>query len=637
MSLGFHRQPDPQLTLCKVQRGGYSSSEIPMTLRTERDVQDYEREQALELRIPSNVYGLFSSSAFRYGDRPALSMVMSGADDEEIVPVSYGELHRNITRAANLFASVGGSGVGVAYILPTLLETHYTLWGAEAVGYAVPLNPLLQVDHLAALLSASEARILVTCGPTISPDIWAKAEALRKQLPGLLVVCIQAPESSDSCIDFHTAMQAHSASSLLVVDDPHRVVAYFHTGGTTGTPKLVGHTHRNQLAAALGAAKLLDLQEGDVITNGMPLFHVGGAIASSLAFFMTGGHVVTLSPLGLRNPAMVKNFWRIAERQRVTVLGAVPTALSAILGVPLNADLRHVRFGITGSAPTPRKVADMFKQVTGRELYEILGMTETGGVTAIDPAGGPSTPGSVGLRVPYTGLSIRRRNADGTLGDECAPGEVGVLVVTGPTVSPGYKSATAAASAFADNQLDAGDLAFKNEEGKLFIAGRTKDLIIRGGHNIDPAMIEDAFLAHPAVAAAAAVGELDAYAGELPVCYVVLNQGASLACDELLDFARERIAERPAWPKQVYVLPTLPLTAVGKIYKPALRADAAQRVLAHALRTIAGDAVASVTASEGGPRGLRVEVHLTSASADVAARVQAALAAYVVEANVVVS
>lgn len=607
-----------------------------MTFRTERDIQEYEREQALGQRIPGSVYELFASSASRFGDKPALSMVMSGADDELIVPVSYSELHRNITRAANLFTSVGGAGVGVAYILPTLLETHYTLWGAEAVGYAVPLNPLLQVDHLAALVKASGARILVTCGPSISADIWAKAEALGKLSPDLVIICIRAPADRGPCIDFHTALRSQSANALQVDVNPHRVIAYFHTGGTTGTPKLVGHTHRNQLAAALGAATLLDLREGDVVTNGMPLFHVGGAIASSLAFFMIGGHVLTLSPLGLRNPAMVKNFWQIAERHGVTVLGAVPTALSAILNVPLHADLSKVRFGITGSAPTPRKVADTFQHITGRQLYEILGMTETGGVTAIDPSAGPSTPGAVGLRVPYTSLSVRRRNDDGTLGEECAPGEVGVLVVAGPTVSPGYKSETHAASAFADNQLNSGDLAFKNEEGKLFIAGRAKDLIIRGGHNIDPAMIEDAFLAHPAVAAAAAVGELDAYAGELPVCYVVMAPGASATSEELLEFARGHIAERPAWPKQVYVLPALPLTAVGKIYKPALRADAAQRVLLQVLRDIAGDALASVATSEGGPRGLRVDVQLTSASADMVAGVKAALAAYVVEANVAV-
>lgn len=610
-------------------------------LQSERDIEAYENEMPLEVRIPATVYEVFLAGAERFGDAKALTMVMTGESGEQVLDVSFFQLRNRITQTANMFSSIAGKGVGVAYILPSLLETQYTLWGAETAGYAVPLNPLLQAEHLLALVQASGAQILVTCGPGLSAEIWAKAQAIKAELPNLAVVCVNPCNAGEAapegCFDFHAAVGKQSAASLSfpLETDPHRVVAYFHTGGTTGMPKLVAHTNRNQLTAALGTVCLLGLQSGDVVTNGMPLFHVGGAIASSLAFYMSGGQVVTLSPAGLRNPAMVKNFWRILERHKVTILGAVPTALSAIVNVPVDADLSSVKLGITGSASTPRRVAERFAEVTGRALHEILGMTESGGVTAADPAGSLATTGSVGYRLPYTKLSVRRRNADGTLGEECGADEVGVLTVSGPNVSPGYRQEVPGASTFVDGVLNTGDLAYRNQAGKFFIAGRVKDLIIRSGHNIDPSTIESAFLGHPEVIAAAAVGEPDAYAGELPACYVVLAQGSMVTAEELLEFAKQRINERPAWPKHVYTLPALPMTGVGKIYKPALRADAAQRVLSEALRSVAGTAVEEVAVKEGGSKGLRVRVRVSDASEEVRAKLNALLGAYVVESELV--
>ncbi|HCX15774.1 MAG TPA: acyl-CoA synthetase, partial [Afipia sp.] len=186
--------------------------------------------------------------------------------------------------------------------------------------------------------------------------------------------------------------------------------------------------------------------------------------------------------------------------------------------------------------------------------------------------------GSVGVRLPYTQVVVRRLSADGSLGEACAPHEVGVMTVSGPNVTPGYKDQSQNGSALRDGYLDSGDLAYTDEEGRLFIAGRSKDLIIRSGHNIDPVLIEDALQSHPAVALAAAVGQPDKYAGELPVCYVALKPGAQATPDELKAFAEPLIAERPAWPKQVIVIDAIPMTSVGKIFKPQLRTDAVQRL-----------------------------------------------------------
>ncbi len=601
------------------------------------DVEAYEDARPLSERIPATVYEVFERSAILWGERTALTF-LSAPDAEPAARLTYRDLFTDITRAANVFLGIGGQGVGVAYLLPSLLETQVCLWAAETVGYAVPLNPLLQVDQLAELVEASGAAILLCCGPEISPDIWAKAQSLQARFPSLTLLCLRPPGEAIGPKVLDLATEAAKASPTDLDEDldrdPHRMVACFHTGGTTGSPKLVAQTHRNQLTAALGAAAMLDLGADDILTNGMPLFHVGGAVASSLAPFMVGTEMIMLSAAGLRNPEMVKGFWRIVERYRVTVLAAVPTALSAILSVPVDGRLDSIRFGITGSAATPRAVAERFEAVTGRRLHEILGMTETGGVTAVDPTGQAPTLGSVGFRLPYTQLVVRELTSDGRPGAPCPVGQAGVLTVSGPHVSAGYRHAQGDDGVFSDGVVNTGDLACADADGKIRIVGRAKDLIIRSGHNIDPAMIENALSAHPDVALAAAVGQPDAYAGELPVCYVALKPKAAVTPEELLAFAQAHVAERPAWPKAIYIVPEVPLTAVGKIFKPALRADATERAVRLALMPFAGDLPLAVSVEAAGSRGLAVIVDLRNRPDVDAEGVRKALAEFTFESRI---
>jgi len=159
------------------------------------DIARFEAALPLAQRLPErSVLDVFIGGAQRQPDRTALTMLMTGAPDEQPRRVSYRELLGLVRRAANLFASLGGPRPGVAYMLPSLVETHATLWGAETAGYAVPINFLLQPEHIAGLLSASEARILVALGPHPVLDIWQKALALREQMPELKVLRMAAPE-----------------------------------------------------------------------------------------------------------------------------------------------------------------------------------------------------------------------------------------------------------------------------------------------------------------------------------------------------------------------------------------------------------------------------------------------------------
>jgi fatty-acyl-CoA synthase len=260
-------------------------------------------------------------------------------------------------------------------------------------------------------------------------------------------------------------------------------------------------------------------------------------------------------------------------------------------------------------------------------------MTEASGLIACNPFEGEGGTGSVGLRLPYTTVVPRRRAADGSLGEPCDVGEIGVLAIGGPTVSPGYRDPAQNEGTFDDGVLNSGDLGYTDADGRIYIAGRSKDLIIRSGHNIDPLMIENTLQRHPAVAVAAAVGAPDAYAGELPVCYVQLLPDASVTEAELREFAEAEISERPAWPKDIRIVDAIPMTAVGKIFKPVLREDATERTV----RTILGEhgLMGEVAVTAGGSRGMNVTVTLSESDDTEASHLRALLDGYLFEATVI--
>jgi fatty-acyl-CoA synthase len=285
-------------------------------------------------------------------------------------------------------------------------------------------------------------------------------------------------------------------------------------------------------------------------------------------------------------------------------------------------------------------VRERFAQVTGRPLHEVYGMTEASGLIALHASGDAGGEGSVGWPLPYSEVLVRRALGDGRLGALCKPHEVGVITVRGPQVSPGYRDPAHNQGVLHDGELNTGDLGYTDEQGRLYMAGRAKDLIIRSGHNIDPQMIENAMSTHPAVALAAAVGMPDAYAGELPVCYVMLRPGAAAADEhkavltDLHAHAQRLIGERPAWPKHIFIIDAMPLTSVGKIFKPKLRCDAAERLVQQVLSEQHGLTTAHVLAREGGRRGLLVQVSLPAAARLSVPLVEQALARYLFEAEV---
>ena len=529
-------------------------------------------------------------------DAPAIHFLPNASPGEAPLTLTHGQFIVRVTQAANLFHSLGiGAGDVVSLLLPLLPQAFTALFGAQAVGVANPVNPLLSAAQIADILRAAGTRVLVTLGPTAGSEIWDKVTAIRHELPNLKAVLVVGGRAQPDLAadDFDAWVDAQPGSHLLSGRMPgaDETAGYFHTGGTTGTPKLVRHTHANQVSQAW-ALRLLGLAApGRGILFGLPLFHVGGALTQGLAPLANGGHVVILSPAGWRDPRAVRNVWALVQRYRPQLLGAVPTVLAAVLQVPLaGSDVSSLERASGGGSAIPVAVIRAYEEQLHLPVLEVYGMTETSSVHTMGYPDMPRQAGSVGRPLPYARTRVVKLDTEGRLLGDCAVNEIGVVAMAGPGVFGGYLSEAHNRGAFVEpGWVNSGDLGRLDEQGQLWITGRAKDLIIRGGHNIDPAPLEELLYRHPAVALAALVGQPDAYAGELPVAYVQLKPDTAASGSELIAYLREHTPERAAVPVALHFVDPMPLTAVGKIFKPALRIDAMRRVAQQLLEGLSVD------------------------------------------------
>lgn len=606
------------------------------------DVLAIEAVALADRGLPAGVHDAVARAAAADPIAPALRFVFDATRPDRTRALSYEQLERELWQTANALREAGaGRDDAVAILLPNLPDTLLAVWGATICSRANPINPLLEAEQIAAIARAAGATVMVTLAPIPGSDLHEKAVAAAAMVPGLrriLTVDIthelpwpkrlvaraaraarrSTPAAAVPVVDFETVRRAASSRPAFEVDErADRVCALFHTGGTTGAPKLGRLTTGNLVSAMWSAGRNLPagtLGPGASMCCGLPLFHVNGVLVGSLLPWMEGGCVLLGPPQGYRAPGMIEGFWRIVERHRITVFTAIPTIYAALLEAPSGGfDTRSLRYGVCGAAPMPRELLERFERERAVKVIEAYGMTEAACASTMNPGRGERRLGSVGLRIAYQELKVVDLGA--TPPRPCAPGEVGTVLLRGPNVFAGYVDPADEDGLWVDLDdggapwLCSGDLGRLDADGYLWLTGRAKELIIRGGHNIDPRVIETALEAHPMVAMAAAVGRPDRRVGELPVAYVQLRPGADVSATDLLSHARAHVAEPAAVPKAVHVVDALPVPAIGKPYKPELSRREAEAAVRDAL---AGDGVAAVRvdALQDIERGLVVEVHL---------------------------
>ncbi len=592
-----------------------------MRIRTQADIVELEKVPVTERIGHRNILDIVRDATATHGPRVAFrSLAGTGASDP-VRDVTFEALGRHVLQTANLLRAEGiGPDDTVTLLMPGVPETFFALWGAEIAAIANPVNYFLDASQIAGIMKEAGARALIAADPSIFPDIWPKVEKIQAALPGLKVFRVGGAGSAPlpGVIEFEEAAAAQPADRLVAPKplDRDTVAALFHTGGTTGLPKLAQHTHGALALAAWTNVLVFDLGPGTVMINPLPQFHVGGSIVGGLSPIANGWTVVLPTPLGARNPNVVRDWWSMVERNKVTIGGAVPTSLAAIMNVPREGhDLSSLKVFVSGGSTVPVELIRRIESEIGVPVVEGYGMTEVHCYSTMNPMHGERRTGSVGLRLPYTGVRIADVAPDGTIRRDCDLGEIGHVLMRGPQVTPGYLNPNHNKGAMlADGWLDSGDLGRLDADGYVWLTGRSKDLIIRGGHNIDPLIIEEALTRHPAVETAAAVGLPDTYAGELPMAFVQLKPNMVATPDELREFCRKEIPERAAVPVQVVPIPAMPVTGVGKIFKPALRLEAAQRAFDAALAPLKAEGVkAQVTVRNDATHGTLAEVRVEDA------------------------
>ena len=588
-------------------------------IRGEEDIRALERRPCDELVTSHSTYEIFEITAALHGDRPAVTALATADPASVVAHFTHAEFLGAITRAANLFTRhAGGSEPIIAIVARNYADIPAIVWGGQTAGIISSLNYLLTSDVIEQLLIAEKATMLVVPGPRLDAELWAKVAPVLPNLAGVTTIFVLGglPDhrADRRFVDFDAEVRQQDSSSLTrrrpITRDS--IAAIFHTGGTTGLPKLVPQTHGNHIQAAWAFAQMFAIDETDVIINGMPMFHVGGTMTSQLSVLGAAGHMVLAAPNGFRDPGVIANYWAMVDRFKVTIAGGVPTTIAAQAATPLNgADVSSLRMALTGGALLPSTVAARFEERCGASLLEQYGMTETLANLATTPFHGEKLRGSVGYRAPFTEIRVGGTTPDDGRGPAAAPGVIGPVSFRGPNAFPGYLSARHNEGLFLEGGfMSTGDLGYLTPKGQLVLTGREKDLIIRSAHNIDPSAIEEVANSHPGVNLSAAVGMPDAYAGEVPVIYVEARGGAALDGAEVLAYITERIHEPPAKPRHVFVIAEIPRTGVGKIFKPTLREMAIRHKIAEVLASISGETHADISVDMASGKRPVVEIRL---------------------------
>jgi acyl-CoA synthetase (AMP-forming)/AMP-acid ligase II len=469
---------------------------------------------------------------------------------EQQLNVSYGALRNQVSALAEQLAAVGiGRGDRIGIALPNGLPLVVAFLAASAAGTAAPLNPGYKEDEFRFYLEDTDARLLIL--PPEGVDDARRAAGDR-----VPIVSIDVDANGQVRLGGSAGQRPFAPPSL---DD---VALVLHTSGSTGRPKRVPLSHANLSISAGNVARHYSLGPDDVALCVMPLFHVHGLVASTLATLASGGTVVVPAKF---NPL---SFWRVARDYRVTWYSAVPTlhqlllARSADPGSRRPAGAEKLRFIRSCSAALPPRVMHALETAFGAPVLEAYGMTEAAHQMASNPLPpADRKPGSVGRG---TDVQIGIMDAGGRLVPQ---GQHGEVVIKGPNVITGYENNPAAnAVSFIDGWFRTGDRGYLDPDGYLHLVARIKELINRGGEKISPREIDEVLLAHPAVAEAVCFGVPHGTWGEEVEAAVVLREGASASEAELLAYCKERFADYKR-PKQIYVTRTIPRTATGKIQR----------------------------------------------------------------------
>jgi long-chain acyl-CoA synthetase len=519
---------------------------------------------------------LFDSAVAKYADNSAI--------DYAGRTISYRELGAEAAAAGSAFLHAGmDRDTTLALYLPNCPDFAVAFFGAAKAGLRlVPLSPLDAERELAYKLADSGARTLVTTD--IAPLFQMALKLLDAGHIDRLIVgenarwtkapipTLPIPERDD-VIAWSAFVEGVTSTKEWPTVSPQDVLLLQYTGGTTGLPKGAMLTHANLSAAVSMYWQWYEPQDlnraggDDKVICVLPLFHIYALTTILLRQIQLGNQLL------LRLRFDVEQILNDIEVQKATVFPGVPTMWIALSHAPglEKRDLSSLRFCGSGGAPLPVEVGKRFERLTGLPLRGGWGMTETAPAGTNLPHDMKDKPGTIGLPLPGIEMDVAALDDPTRV---LPPGEVGEIRIRGANVTAGYWQRPAETkAAFADGYFLTGDIGTMDEDGYFFIVDRKKDMILSGGFNVYPQMVEQAIYEHPSIEEVLVVGIPDAYRGESAKAFVKLRDGAPrLTLDELREFLTDKVG-RHEMPRDLEIRDALPRTAVGKLSKVALREE----------------------------------------------------------------
>ena len=467
--------------------------------------------------------------------------------------MSYAQLQSDCVQLGRHLDGQGlGKGDKVALMLHNGYQTGRLLIGVMYAGYMVaPLNLLSQPSQLVYVLEHSDTRLVFT-----STELAPRLHTALKDIKRDIKVVVIDPDAVSIFDDVALPpVQPHPVS-----EDDDALLMY--TSGTTGKPKGVVLSHRSVVAGGEYTSRAHQLTAQDRVMCALPLYHINGQIVTAVAPIVHGGSVV------MPHRFSVTNYWKTVVQQRCTWINVVPTIIAYLLNAPepraLGLDISGIKFCRSASAPLPPELHRAFEDKFGISIIETFGMTETNAPCFTNPYERAKRKiGSAGQPYGNEGKVI-----DSATGRDLPAMQAGELMVRGDNVMKGYYKdpANTAQTLQADGWMHTGDLGYMDADGFVFVTGRIKELIIKGGENIAPREIDEALLRHPAVLEAAAVGMPDAHYGQEIMACIVLKPGEYCSLDELYTFSQQELGKYKT-PKLIRLVESLPKGPSGKVQR----------------------------------------------------------------------
>jgi long-chain acyl-CoA synthetase len=538
-----------------------------------------------EIFEPTPVWTLLDTTIAKYADRPATQFLGSS--------LTYGALGQQVDQAAKGLQSIGvkrGSKVGLFLPnCPTFIIFYYAI--LKAGGTVVNYNPLYTVDELAFQVRDSDTDLMITLDLKL---LFDKVESLLSKgtlkravvasFPSLLPATksvlfrlfrgrelsrIGASTVADKVILASTLTENDGKYIPVTVDPLEDIAVLQYTGGTTGTPKAAMLTHANltiNVQQSRAWTRNLTRTGAERILGILPFFHVF-AMSGIMNFGIAEAAEIIIMPRFVLDDTM-----KLIDKSKPTIMPGVPTIFSAIMNHKdaKKLDLRSLKICLSGGAPLPAEVKKEFEALTGAQVIEAYGLSETSPGATANPLDGRAKAGSIGQPFPGTLISIREV---GKPEIEVPLGQPGEICIKGPQVMKGYyKKPEATAETFVGDFFRTGDVGYMDPEGFIFIVDRIKDMIICSGFKVYPRHLEEKIYEHPAVEEVTVIGIKDKYRGEAPKAFIKLKAGQTATIEDIRKHLEPRLS-KIEMPSEIEFRTELPKTMIGKLSKKELKAE----------------------------------------------------------------